>query len=475
MALVSTADLHALHNTSNQISSCIKNSTTLSKYGPKLWETPRYLQASSTDLEPEIPSIQIFEGLDTQERTDHLPSIATCAVHLEFLAALHELHRRVFESEDLDKVFGIKVVKETVVRQGVTVELKDKTLSQKRQVKWETFVEMAVVRFEAWWNLGGPGILVNHAGQNDSLHCSEVFLPPLDVLMVWHSYLLNPRWFRRDGKVRKNPIPYQHDFPWLAIHQSLNPADWTFYLSKASTTAFKTATSLEPDLFQNLLEWQCYPVDVVKDLVQSMQCSLSVSEADNLCKKVRTPEQQLLKCVASSTRSYGESLRDAVLRQVSFVDKMWDKLWIRSPALESTIRRARSRYNNFLRLFKLYPTTMFVPTLDIDLVWHTHQCSPSQYYTATQDLAGKFVNHDDSIVQQKLDTSLQDTKNLYRMRFGQEYHICGCWDCEALQAVIEKSGKEVDWKAIAKQVGENVAYYRAVEVARRKKEPIPIR
>lgn len=59
------------------------------------------------------------------------------------------------------------------------------------------------------------------------------------------------------------------------------------------------------------------------------------------------------------------------------------------------------------------------------------------------------------------------------MRFGQEYHICGCWDCEALQSAIERTSKGADLKAIAKQVGENVTYYRAVEVARRKKEPIP--
>jgi hypothetical protein len=205
-----------------------------------------------------------------------------------------------------------------------------------------------------------------------------------------------------------------------------------------------------------------------------MRCSLTVLEAGNLCKKVKKAEQKLLRDFAGSAPFDGEDLRAAVQRQVSFVDKMWDKLWIRSPALESTIRRARQRYNNFLRLFKLYPSTMFVPTLDIDLVWHTHQCSPSQYYVATQELAGKFVNHDDSIVQTKLDTGLQDTKSLYRMRFGQEYHTCGCWDCEALQSAIENAGKGADWKAIAKQVGETVAYYRAVEVARRKKEPVPI-
>jgi hypothetical protein len=118
---------------------------------------------------------------------------------------------------------------------------------------------------------------------------------------------------------------------------------------------------------------------------------------------------------------------------------------------------------------------MFVPTLDIDLVWHTHQCSAMKYYKTTQEVAGKFVNHDDSIVQDKLNVGMKDTMDLYRIRFGREYHICGCWDCEALQSAMEQAGTEPNWDAIAHQVSDDVAYYRAVEVARRTSKPIPLR
>jgi hypothetical protein len=172
MALVSAVDLRALHSTSNQISNVIKNLTSLSSYGPRLWETPRYLQASSKEFEPVIPSPQIFDGLWASEKGDPLPSAAACAIHLEFLAALHEFRQRVLESEELDKLFGTEVKKKTVVRQGITVELKDDTLAQRRQVKWEKFVEIAVMRFEIWWRSGGPD------GQ-DGVHGSDALLPPL--------------------------------------------------------------------------------------------------------------------------------------------------------------------------------------------------------------------------------------------------------------------------------------------------------
>jgi hypothetical protein len=173
------------------------------------------------------------------------------------------------------------------------------------------------------------------------------------------------------------------------------------------------------------------------------------------------------------------TLRGAVLRQVSFIDKMNGRMWIRSPAIEGTLQRACDRFGNFLRLFKLYPCQMLVPTLDIDLVWHTHQCSPTQYFVTTQAISGKFVNHDDSIVKGRLDTGFEETKNLYRIHFGQDYSVCGCWDCEALLSAMEKSegtsGSEMALEKIATQVSADVAYYRAVEAARRKGEAIPLR
>lgn len=216
-------------------------------------------------------------------------------------------------------------------------------------------------------------------------------------------------------------------------------------------------------------------MDLRKSLIAYTHGSITLDEVKKTQQQLKTPDQHLLQHMFYAQEDFAKKLKDAVLRQVSFVDKMWDRLWIRSPALEGTVRRARDRYSNFLKLFRLYPTTMFVPTLDIDLVWHTHQCSPSRYYTITQEVAGKFVNHDDSIVQSKLDTGLTDTKTLYRIRFGKEYHVCGCWECEMLQSVVEDMENFLNWEDVAKQVSEDVAYYRAVEVARRAKKPLPIR
>jgi hypothetical protein len=168
-------------------------------------------------------------------------------------------------------------------------------------------------------------------------------------------------------------------------------------------------------------------------------------------------------------------LRDAVIRQAEFVDKMNGRMWIRSPALQGTLRRAIARYANFLTLMRLYPGSTIVPTLDIDLVWHTHQCTGAAYVQGMRAIVGRFVNHDDTIARDRLDVGFDASRGFYRVHFAQEYRACGCWDCEALMSELEAVGGDVDMDAVARRVMEEVRYHRAVEVAIRMKRPLPIR
>ncbi|CAA7259468.1 unnamed protein product [Cyclocybe aegerita] len=55
--------------------------------------------------------------------------------------------------------------------------------------RWAWFVGLAVERFDIW---------CRSLHIDDSRLQPEIVLPPLDVLMVWHSYMLNPRWYAED-------------------------------------------------------------------------------------------------------------------------------------------------------------------------------------------------------------------------------------------------------------------------------------
>jgi len=93
--------------------------------------------------------------------------------------------------------------------------------------------------------------------------------------------------------------------------------------------------------------------------------------------------------------------------------------------------------------------------------------------------AGKFINHDDKLRSHLFLGSLETTRKLFRVRFAQEYMVCHCWDCEAALSAISAS-KEVekdrmDMSSITRGIRRDVAYHRAVELARRGGNDLPVR
>ncbi|KAF7296991.1 hypothetical protein MIND_00931400 [Mycena indigotica] len=61
--------------------------------------------------------------------------------------------------------------------------------ADEKERRWSVFVGYAVERFERWCKALRP----EHCEQGIAL-----IMPPLDVFMVWHTYLLNPGWFIED-------------------------------------------------------------------------------------------------------------------------------------------------------------------------------------------------------------------------------------------------------------------------------------
>ncbi|CAK3832178.1 Hypothetical predicted protein [Lecanosticta acicola] len=123
----------------------------------------------------------------------------------------------------------------------------------------------------------------------------------------------------------------------------------------------------------------------------------------------------------------------AVIRQGSFVEKMHNIDWLHSPALPSTMARLIKKYQVFLQIMASTPTRMAVPTLDVDLAWHTHQLSPHEYMKFTVELTRQFIDHDDKVAETKLNDSFAWTSKTYQRMTGQPYSECTCWYCEAIR------------------------------------------
>ncbi|RAK98957.1 uncharacterized protein BO80DRAFT_386665 [Aspergillus ibericus CBS 121593] len=307
-----------------------------------------------------------------QERRTDLPTAGECAVHLELLEVFHALRTRIIQSKELDRVFGLH-----------SSRLRNPRRSRESQgtEKWHRFVSLAVERFQHWIRAAEKLL---EQDDNDQTH----ILPPVDILMVWHAFLLNPLDYKNFGTSHQFHRTLEVPFPWGTIHNSINPTTWSYTLTSQNKQWLESSANIPTDLFLSLTN-----------------TTQSTPPQPN-----RTP--------MTSTPTENDSLLHNVLRQTIFIDHMHTLMWIRSPDIEVIIDDARESYDNFVELFRLHPGVVLVPTLAIDLVWHTHLCSAARYTTCMMERIGRFINHDDKLGKGTLDDGFERTKALFEKEFG---------------------------------------------------------
>ena len=133
----------------------------------------------------------------------------------------------------------------------------------------------------------------------------------------------------------------------------------------------------------------------------------------------------------------------ASLRQRSFTTKIVrDCADINSPTLLS---RATTRYKKFLFLMMDGESghakgVDFVPTLDIDLCWHTHQLFPRSYQEWCFKNLGQGVDHDDTIGETVATQGLRSISLAWFSKYGE------CYTMEDLRKAYFTSGRK--WAGI---------------------------
>ncbi|KAH8591653.1 hypothetical protein B0O99DRAFT_690461 [Bisporella sp. PMI_857] len=412
-----------------------------------------------------IPSPEIFSALKYPTAvSDSFPATAECAVHLELLEVFLALKQKVLTSNALDRAFSIVPNDKLVTVGRKRTREADATFQTRRAVKWPIYVRLAAARFLKWWDRLDVIMSGGHPEFWDAtaeMRVTENWLPPVDVLMVWHALLLNPAKYKVFCETGRWRTVYSLDFPWMLIHQALSNAHQNFELGPNAAAVFERYVG-EVDLFQSLANHTSQSTatkQAFANVVTSSGKSLSNVSFSSLQGGPMTTNEWMVV----------DELGSAVERQGLFVEKMGNSLWLRSPALEGTLDRALVRYEHFMKLFKNNMGIILVPTLDIDLIWHTHQCSANSYQMFCGKEVGRSINHDDSLGKETLKNSFRETCLLYETQFKDEYNVCLCWICEALKSELERShlGTAVDLDVISKKVKDDVKYYKAFELNRR--------
>lgn len=174
-------------------------------------------------------------------------------------------------------------------------------------------------------------------------------------------------------------------------------------------------------------------------LKDTTHLSATLKNFDTSAKPELRPHQRmsfrkLMACYWDNSSFFSMDLVGAVIRQGVFVAKMHDIDWLHSPALHLTMQRLIAKYERFFKILAKYPKNMAVPTLDLDLGWHTHQLSPQAYYNySTSTTKNVFIDHNDKIADSKLSQSFEWTSKMYQRLFGELYSECTCWYCEAIR------------------------------------------
>ncbi|CAI7578465.1 unnamed protein product [Penicillium glandicola] len=193
----------------------------------------------------------------------------------------------------------------------------------------------------------------------------------------------------------------------------------------------------------NLTENESTTIETIRDHLERFLKSRSlmrrvnktVMASGNSSMPDRISLRNMLSRYWDNSSPFAIDLIGAVIRQGTFVDKMDNIGWIRSRNLRSTMSHFISKYGVFFQIMAKNKGHAVVPTLDVDLIWHTHQLSPARYYTfSTTQTEGIFINHDDKIDEIKLNDAFAWTSRQYqKLTGGKIYSECICWYCEAVR------------------------------------------
>jgi len=220
---------------------------------PSYDENPPEYDAEDVLTPPDITAG--FSKLSlTESIEDGKPTVAQCIAHLKVLECFYRLRQKTGSTDGL---FGI--YNDTVLDSGV--EMNDKTpelLAKLAEKRWAIYVARAVDRFEAWsiaaapstgmmtipeYEQEGPkGNLCEPEGAPMRLKLNKSNMPPADVLMVWHAYMLNPRAYLEDC-LRHGRMQLWHTrFPWQPAADCINSETFAYEASEAAGELYTSRT-----------------------------------------------------------------------------------------------------------------------------------------------------------------------------------------------------------------------------------------
>ncbi|RJE21774.1 hypothetical protein PHISCL_05893 [Aspergillus sclerotialis] len=504
---------------------------------------------------------------------DEFISTDQCVAYLKLLGAWAKLRNAISRQ---DGVFGIY----DAAAEGLGPNDDSIVRAQIREKRWAVYTARAVQRYTSWWDTCIPtdSSIPMQSAISDAesykrivfptsrIRWKEMYLPPLDVLMVWHAHMLSPQEYLEDCIRHGKMGTWASDFPWQLVNSQINDTTLEYVPStqaqdffetqlglqwnnlndppvatvtcpscERSTTvewtkgdigsdpqkAFSRCTGFSDSSFQSCclhcqaminhdkLKIARFYRDVKSVLfedgtVAGSQYSIygipgqqstglpaegpKHSSLNNFIKTIgmellvlTDPKREVCRTIFdlktfleaklhdqatlsvtykkdSSTvklvdlfytnrmlmrywatwNHFSLDLASAVIRQGRFIRDTEHLDWVHFPDVHAIIERFFGRYTAFFSIMRKNPSCIAIPTLDIDLVWHTHLLSPAKYFfysVRTEDGNPlRLIQHGNTIAAMEMHKAFIWTSKEYRKVTGGEiYSECLCRYCAALR------------------------------------------
>ncbi|XP_020673788.1 glycine-rich domain-containing protein 1-like [Dendrobium catenatum] len=239
-------------------------------------------------------------------------------------------------------------------------------------------LQRAIHRYKTCW----LPLLARHTEFGDP---DEYLTAPLDCEWVWHCHRLNPIQYKKDCE----------EF-YGKVLDSKNVA----------STLQDKSKHLTAEIWANFYPNEPFELD--------WRSPLTGTTLNNHTETLNTITYDLVSAVKRQSSFYYQVCRP-IMHDKRFLDG------------------AAARYKGFLHLIKRNREKstryFYVPTYDIDLMWHSHQLQPISYQKDMVELLGKVLEHDDTDSDRtkgkKLDTGFSDTTKQWEDAYGLRYWRAG--------------------------------------------------
>lgn len=424
---------------------------------PHDWRSKEYSSSTSSGSTTVIPSAAALRNAFIPDATYNSPKEAFiypdsshAAVHLCLLECFRNLRLNAIQ---LDLQSYKPPTYSESAAPSTEAQLHDGRLPD--SMHWDVLVQLASTRFTIWWNniesvLSHASMYVIRGGARSEVQLSSYYLPPLDVLMVWYSLMLDHGEYSRVCHETVDHRLTTLCFPWTAIREVIDRETMQYKLPRAAENLFLTLTDQEADILSYLDTPPAY------------------SE--------------------SAASPFDIDLVAQVHLQQSFIDDSHEFLWIRSPALIGSLGRSYLAYLQAQSLGRLSSLNVDNLPYGVELMWRTHRLFPARYSAHREiDFDAPSPEMVDLKETRSSETSASSRSGSISRSVSGDIDICLCWACERIRDyaptwMYDKATKSFDMAVLramsnedVRQVHDDVGFYRAVESNRRLGLPLPTR